>query len=135
MSHGDIIPPVLVHLVGIDPGVKVESAPAEKRPTELRASHRTAVLTASNPTYNIAAFDPARECIRLNVLDNPVVLSSSTGMASDPGNTGGGLATPNGRLLSVSNGSEYDIPGPDEAWLSAATYPTRVGITIVRRIN
>lgn len=106
----------------------------QKRPKECRASHRTAVLTAANPTFNIAGFDPMRKSIALNVLDNPVVLSSSISAASDPGNTSGGLATPNGRILPVSNGSEYNFETQDELWLSAATYPTRVGFTIIREI-
>lgn len=105
-----------------------------KRPKENRASHRTAVLTAANPTFNIAGFDPARKCISLNVMDNPVVLTNGTGQASDTSNTSGTLATPNGRILPVSNGSEYYLETQDELWLSAATYPTRVGFTIIREI-
>lgn len=105
-----------------------------KRPKENRASHRTAVLTAANPTFNIAGFDPARKCISINVLDNPVVLTNGTGQASDTSNTSGTLATPNGRILPVSNGSEYYLETQDELWLSAATFPTRVGFTIIREI-
>lgn len=106
----------------------------EKRPKECRASHRTAVLTAANPTYNIAGFDPARKCIAINVMDNPVVLTESTGQASDLSNTTGTLANPNGRILPVSNGSEYYLETQDELWLSTNTYPTRVGFTIFREI-
>lgn len=122
------IPPLDVHVVSgtLDIG--------DKRPRENRASHRTVVLTAGNPSYNIAGFDPARKCVSLNVLDNPVVLSSSISAANDQANTTGALATPNGRVLSVSNGSEYYLETQDELWLSAATYPTRVGITIIREI-
>lgn len=106
----------------------------DKRPKECRASHRTAVLTAANPTFNIAGFDPGRKCISINVLDNPVVLTNGTGQASDTANTTGTLASPNGRILPVSNGSEYYLETQDELWLSAATYPTRVGFTIIREI-
>lgn len=188
----------------------------DKRKVENRTSHRTVVLTANNPTYNVAGYDPARKEVYINVLDNPVVLSDSTSMASDQANTAAaisitptqpgipasgvavqntnqvpvqvviagftatqvfvngiqvgtgngtytvpangaisitytiagtwtwtfvtaqfsslGLTTPNGRILPVSNGSEYCIPGSDEMWLSTNTYPTRVGITIVREI-
>jgi len=107
-----------------------------KRPKENRASHRTAVLTAANPTFNIAGYDPARKCVSLNVLDNPVVLTESTGQASDQANTAvaNAFGNPNGRLLPVSNGSEYYLETQDELWLSANTYPTRVGITIIREI-
>jgi len=122
------IPPLDVNIVSgtLDVGTK--------RPKECRASHRTIVLNAANPTYNIAGYDPARKCISINVLDNPVVLSESTGQASDQANTIGTLASPNGRLLGVSNGSEYYLETQDELWLSAATYPTRVAFTIVREI-
>lgn len=108
----------------------------EKRPKENRAAHRTVVLTAANPSFNIAGFDPARKCVSLNVMDNTVVLSSSTSAANDPANTAiaNALANPNGRILPVSNGSEYYLETQDELWISANTYPTRVGITIIREI-
>jgi hypothetical protein len=108
----------------------------DKRPKENRASHRTVVLTATNPTFNIAGFDPARKCVNVNVMDNTVVLSSSISAASDPQNTvvANAYANPNGRILPVSNGSEYYLETQDELWLSANTYPTRVGITIIREI-
>jgi hypothetical protein len=122
------IPPLDVNIVSGTVTV------GEKRPRECRASHRTVVLTATNPTYNIAGYDPARKCITINVLDNSVVLTESTGQASDLANTTGTLTSPNGRLLGVSNGSEYYIETQDELWLSTATYPTRVGFTIIREI-
>jgi hypothetical protein len=122
------IPPIDVNIVSgtLDVG--------QKRPKEYRASHKTAVLNAANPTYQLAGFDPARCEIYLNVLDNSVVLTSSNGQASDLANTTGTLTSPNGRLLGVSNGSEYCIKGQNEMWVSAATYPTRVGFTIIREI-
>lgn len=126
MSHTEIAP-----LEVIVVGTTVQG---EKRPKEYRTSHRTAVLTSTNPTFNIAGYDPARCEIYLNVLDNPVVLSGSIGAASDLANTTGTLTAPNGRLLPVSNGSEYCVKGPDELWLSTNTFPTRVGMTIVREI-
>jgi hypothetical protein len=130
MSHTEALPAIDVNIVSgtLDIG--------EKRPKENRASHRTVVLTSANPTYNIAGFDPARKCVSINVLDNPVILSSSTSMASDPANTvvANAFANPNGRLLPLSNGSEYYLETQDELWLSANTYPTRVGITIIREI-
>jgi hypothetical protein len=107
-----------------------------KRPKECRASHRTAVLNAANPTYNVAGYDPIRKCVILSVLDNAVVLSDSIGQASDLANTAiaNAYANPNGRLLPVSNGSEYYLETQDEIWISANAYPTRVGITIIREI-
>lgn len=106
-----------------------------KRPKETRVSHRTIVLTAASPAQNVAGYDPGRREVYMNVLDNPIVLSGSTGMASDPASISATLATPNGRILAVSNGSEYCIKGPDELWVSAGVYPTRVGVSIVREIN
>lgn len=126
MSHTEIEPLQVVIV-----GTTIEG---EKRPKEYRTSHRTMVLTAANPYQNIAGYDPARCEIYLNVLDNPVVLAGSIGQASDLGNTTGTMTAPNGRLLSLSNGSEYCIKGPDEQWLATNTYPTRIGMTIVREI-
>jgi len=126
----DNIPPLDVNIVSgtVDIGTK--------RPKENRASHRTFVLTSANPTANVAGYDPARRCVIINVLDNPVVLSESTSQASDLANTvvANAFANPNGRLLAVSNGSEYYMETQDELWLSANTYPTRVGVTIIREI-
>lgn len=124
----DAIPPLDVNIVSGTVNV------GEKRPKECRVSHRTIVLNASNPTYNIAGFDPARKCVTINVLDNPVVLSESIGQASDLANTTGTMLNPNGRLLAVSNGSEYYVETQDELWLSTNVYPTRVGFTITREI-
>lgn len=124
----DQIPPIDVHIVSGTVTV------GDKRPKECRASHRTVVLNATNPTYNIAGYDPARKCISINVLDNPVVLSESTSQAGDLANTTGTMLNPNGRLLGVSNGSEYYIETQDELWLSTNVYPTRVAFTIIREI-
>ena len=124
----DAIPPLDVNVVSGTVNV------GEKRPKESRVSHKTVVLNAANPTYNIAGFDPARKCVTINVLDNPVVLSDSIGQASDLANTTGTMINPNGRLLAVSNGSEYYVETQDEIWLSTNTYPTRVGFTITREI-
>jgi hypothetical protein len=116
--------------------VVVTNLPAERRPKEYRVSHRTQVLTATNPTAQLAgANDPARCEVYLNVLDNPVVLCESNGQASDPANTTGTLTNPNGRLLAVSNGSEYCIRGADELWIATNTFPTRVGFTVVREVS
>lgn len=124
----DTIPPLDVNIVSgtVDIGTK--------RPKERRASHKTVVLNAANPTYNVAGYDPARKTIYFNVLDNPVVLSDSIGQASDLANTTGTMINPNGRLLAVSNGSEYCFESQDEVWLSTNVYPTRVGFTIIREI-
>jgi hypothetical protein len=122
------IPPLDVNIVSGTLNV------GTKRPKECRASHKTAVLTAANPTYQVVGYDPARDEVYVNVLDNSIVVTSSNGQASDLANTTGTLTAPNGRLLGVSNGSEYCIKGQNEVWFSAATYPTRVGFTVIREI-
>ena len=122
----DYIPPLKVHIVS--------SNLTEKRPEELRTSHRTFIFNAANPYQIIAGYDPARVEMYMSVLDNPVVLCSSTSQASDTANTTGTLTSPNGRILPVSNGSEYCIKGPGETWIATNTYPTRVGVTFVRKI-
>lgn len=105
----------------------------EPRRKEYRVSHRTIVLTAANPAQMMAGYDPKRESLHITVADNPVVITSSTGQASDAANTTGTLATPNGRYVPIEN-PEITVPGPDEVWVSGPTYPTRVGFTIVRCI-
>jgi hypothetical protein len=127
MSHTEI-PPLDVNIVSGTLNV------GTKRPKECRASHKTAVLTAANPTYQVVGYDPARDEVYVNVLDNSIVVTSSNGQASDLANTTGTLTAPNGRLLGVSNGSEYCIKAQNEIWFSAATYPTRVGFTVIREI-
>jgi hypothetical protein len=114
--------------------VMADDTKEEKRPKEYRVTHRTFLLTANNPSYNIVGYDPARCKMYMNVLDNPVVLSGSTSQANDANNLTGTLTAPNGRILPISNGSEYCIEGPDETWISTNTYPTRVGVSIVREI-
>ena len=129
MTTTNEIPPLDVRIVA-----GTENLGTDKRPKEYRASHRTIVLTAANPAQNIAGYDPARYCIHINVMDNPVVLSNSTSAANDASNISGTLTTPNGRILGVSNGSEYPLETQDELWVSAAAFPTRVGITLIREI-
>lgn len=127
MSAEIDIPPLNVYVVGT-------AVKGDKRPKETRVSHKTYVLNASNPVLQIGGYDPARLEIYINVLDNPVVLSGSIGQASDLSNTTGTMLSPNGRLLGVSNGSEYCFKGENEAWISTNTYPTRVAVSVVREI-
>jgi hypothetical protein len=109
-----------------------KDAPTNKRPRELRTSHRTIVLTATNPYTLIAGTDPARIAIFLNVMDNPVVLSGSISEASDANNLSGTMSAPNGRLMQVGN--DYWLRGNDDQYISTNTYPTRIGITILREV-
>ncbi len=129
MTHTEI-PPLDVRIISgtVDIG--------EKRPREYRASHRTFVLTAVNPFANVAGFDPARKCVSINVLDNSIVLSESISQANDPQNItiANAYANPNGRLLAVSNGSEYYLETQDELSPSSNVYPTRVGVTLIREV-
>jgi hypothetical protein len=125
--ESNAIPPLNVHIVSSD-------LKGEKRDKEYRTSHKTWVLNAANPYLQIAGYDPARCELYLNVLENAVVITSSAGAASDLNNTTGTLATPNGRVVPSSNGSEYCVKGQNEIWISAATYPTRVGVSVVREI-
>lgn len=105
---------------------------AKDRPKEIRSSHRTIVLTSTNPWAQLVGYDPARISLFMNVMDNPIVLSGSVSEASDLANTTGTLLAPNGRLMPVAN--DYVVRAHDEQWVSAATYPTRVSFTIVRQI-
>lgn len=131
MTVDDVIHPVTVHIV------KDDTKTGEKRPEEFRTSHRTIVLTAANPYALIGGYDPARVWIKLNVFDNNVVLCGDVSQANDLSNQTTGLNFPNGRLLGAGAGVasvEYEIHGQDEQWIVTGTYPTRVGITITRKI-
>ncbi len=120
------IPAIKVHLV--------KSDLQEKRPREYRVTHKTVVLTATSPTYQLMGVDPARKEVHIEVQENQAVLSSNTQQANDLANTTVGLANPNGRILNSAVG-EYIIPGgANEIWFSAAVYPTRIGVTIVRYV-
>jgi hypothetical protein len=128
-QNTDYIPPLKVH------SEQLEQIAKSLRPKEIRVSHKTIVLTAANPFQQLAGIDPARIAVLINVLDNSVVLCGNSSQASDVSNTTGTLAAPNGRILSASAG-EYELPGNgNEVWFSTATYPTRIGTTIVREIS
>lgn len=123
--------PITVHVVADD------TKSPEKRPEEYRSAHRTIVLTAANPYQQIVGYDPGRVMLRINVFDNPVVLSGDISQASDLANQSAALVAPNGRLLGAGAGIasvEYEIFAQDEQWVTTGTYPTRVGITITRKI-
>lgn len=127
MSHTDI-PPLDVRIV--EGTVTV----GDKRPKECRVSSRTIVLTAANPYQMACGIDPARTEIHIEPVTNPVIVSHSTGQASDTANTASPFVSPNGRILSNIVG-EYVIPGgANEIWFTTNTYPTLVGFTIVREI-
>lgn len=119
------IPPLSVRIIG-------DETKQEKRPHEVRTAHRTIVLNAANPYVQVAGYDPARIEIYMNVLDNIVVISGDMGQASDLANTSGTNSAPNGRIMPI--GIDYCLKGQDEMWVSGATYPARVGITIIREI-
>jgi hypothetical protein len=128
MTIDEAIHPVTVHIVQDD-------TKGEKRPEELRTAHRTIVLTATTPYAQVVGYDPARAWIKINVFDNNIVLSGDISQASDLANQTSTLAAPNGRLLGGTGASvEYEIYGNDEQWITTGTYPTRVGITITRKI-
>lgn len=125
-NYDDVIP-VTVRIVGDD-------TKEEKRPREIRTAHRTFILTASNPYIQVAGIDPARKLISLNVVDaNPVVVGGDITQASDLNNLAATITSPNGRLINSALG-DINILGQDECWISAGTYPTKVGVTITREI-
>jgi hypothetical protein len=117
--------PLSVHVANLDE--------LNKRPKEVRVSHHTYVLTASNPYLQIAQYDPCRTELHVEPIANDVVLSGSISQASDANNLAATIANPNGRILSHLVG-EYIVPGQNEAWVSVGTYPTMVGVSIVREI-
>lgn len=119
--------PMAVHVVKDD-------TKGEKRPKECRTSHKTIVLTAANPVQMVVGVDPVRIEVHLEPQTNAVVMASSIGQASDLNNVAAVLAFPNGRILNPLVG-EYTVPGgSNELWLATGTYPTLVGVTVVREI-
>lgn len=79
----------------------------------------------SNGTYTV----PANGAISITY----TVVGTMTWTSLQP-NTITSLLNPNGRILNPSVG-EYVVPGgANEIWFSAAQFPSRVGITIVRKI-
>lgn len=122
------IPPLNVHVVSSD--VKTP----EKRPREKRVSSKTIVLTAANPFQMAVGIDPARCEVHIESITNSVVMSHGISQASDASNLIAVPVNPNGRILNPLVG-EYIVPGgANEIWFSAGTYPTMVGITVVRDI-
>ena len=76
-NYDDVVP-VAVHLV--------KDGTKEKRPVELRVTHRTVILTQSSPYVQVAGYDPARKELHIEVIDYPVIVAGSSGQASDLGN-------------------------------------------------
>lgn len=104
----------------------------QKIPRGKRVSSRTIVLTAANPSYQAAQVDPARIEMHIEPITNPVIMSHSISQANDASNTVSPFVNPNGRILSNLVG-EYIVPGGEnEIWFTTNTYPTLIGITIVR---
>lgn len=124
--QGDAITtePIKVHAVNLP----------EPKTYECRSSYRTAVLTALNPTVNIAGYDPLRERIRFSPAQNDYVISGGISQAEDQLNLVTPYANPNGRLVPALTNAEVICEGQNEVWLSASVYPTMVGYEIVRKV-
>src|ERR1700757_1571371 len=113
----EYIPPIKVHITSSDV--------PEKRPKELRVTHKSVVLNASNPYQMIAGVDPARKKITFSAVTNNIVISGGIGQASDQSNVAATIATPNGRYVAGANDAgPFDVEGPNEVWSSTGTYPT-----------
>lgn len=124
-NYEDTVPPLMVHLV--------KDETKEKRPVELRTAHHTIILNLAQPFAQIAGYDPARKEVYLNSVTNPIVLCGSTSEANDANNISvTPIIAPNGRILTPN--VDYCIPGQDEMWIACSTFPTMVGITVVRVI-
>lgn len=100
---------------------------------EVRSAFRSAVLTATNPSIQIAGYDPLRKCIWLSPAVNAYVIAGSIGQAQDPNNLAASIAQPNGRYV-PANVPETIVEGQNEVWIATGTYPTVVGYEIVRKV-
>lgn len=128
MTHTNVdVVPVPVHVM---------NHPEPKR-FLCRSSFRTVVLTATVPYTQLAGFDPLRERVKISGLANSIVVTSSTGQASDPANLVAVPANPNGRLIpggATIQAMEWTIEGTQEIWFSGGTYPTMIGCEIIRKV-
>lgn len=111
--------------------VQVVNHPEPKK-YEIRSTHRTFVLTATNPFANVAGYDPLRMCIYLVSKTNDVIVASSVQQAADPNNAASPYTAPNGTL--VPAGIRWKREGQNEIWLAANTFPTMVGVEILRKV-
>jgi hypothetical protein len=105
----------------------------QPRKFERRAAYGTAVLTAVNPSRQIAGYDPLREYIRFSGAANAYVISSSISQANDAANVATPYVNPNGRLVQA-NSLEIVTEGQNEVWVTGNTYPTMIGYEIIRKV-
>lgn len=121
-------------------GIKVEAIPVEvinhPQPKRFlrRAAFRSFVLTAANPYQQVAGSDALRECIRISPVTNAIVVGGSISQASDPNNLGAAITQPNGRFIPAGTSNEFIVEGTNEVWFSTGTYPTIVGVEIIRKV-
>ena len=118
--------PVRVHISGSDLAKDI----GLQRPQRMTASPRTVVLSAGTPLMPLCGHEPNRALVKVMAIDNPVIISDSSGQAGQAGNTAVGLLNPEGAYLPV--GTQYtDIPTTDQMWVSAATFPSRVSVITI----
>lgn len=113
--------------------VEVVNHPEPKR-FEVRAAYRSIVLTANNPSAEIAGYDPLRECIEFSPAANAYVISGSVSQANDPNNLAATIVNPNGRYIPANAGFQVTTTGQNDVWVSTGTYPTIVGFQIIRKV-
>lgn len=111
--------------------VEVINHPEPKK-FERRSTQRTFVLTAQNPFANVAGYDPLRETMFLIAKTNDVIIASSVQQAADPNNAASPYVAPNGTLLIA--GQRWERKGQNEVWLAGNTFPTMIGVEIVRKV-
>jgi hypothetical protein len=114
--------------------VEVINHPEPKK-YELRAAYRTVVLTATNPSAELAGYDPLRVCLKFTGHANAFVLSGNISQANDPANLINPLVNPNGRMIPAgATNVEYQAEGQNEIWASGGQYPTVIGYEILRKV-
>lgn len=104
---------------------------------ERHSAFRSFVLSAANPYQQVAGYDPLRECIRVSGVANAIVICGSISQASDPNNTVSPFAAPNGRFIpggAALAAMEWTVDGTGEVWIATNTFPTIVGVEIIRKV-
>ena len=94
------------------------------------------MLTATNPYVQVAGFDPLRDCIKFAGHANSFVVAGSVGQAADPNNAIAPPTAPNGRFIpAAATNVEFTVHGQNEIWFAGNTFPTVIGVEILRKVS
>jgi len=107
-----------------------------KPPTVKKTSVRTYIIDPAavgvNTNQQISDYEPRRLRMVIQVIDQPVTLTTEAPVKSpEPALTAAGPA-PQGRYLPNSTAFEYIFYGPDAMWLNSITGSTVTRVTVTK---